>query len=256
MSDSKHYMHYTDFGKGPEIKEYWRINKKYNIEVSPNFDYKPYIYASVARFTPTDDKIPTSFDCMKYKRISEAEFTEYFNKNYAAFQNLRLRGGEYYVCGSHENNSFSFDAFFEKPRLHCSVECRKSIEGSDVSLFCQHTISQRPSVKKKSRHVSEDVFLQVFKMVLEFLYDGSAMPVLQDKLIEAVKGMIDPENPVMEEVINQESYYQKARNLMLQRKEEIRSRLLELDDKPSKRRELRAQMKAIDYCVSVLDNNH
>ena len=60
----------------------------------------------------------------------------------------------------------------------------------------------------------------------------------------------------MEVVITQESYYKKARALMLQRKDELKARLVELDDKPSTRRELRAQMKAIDYCVSILDRFH
>jgi len=43
---------------------------------------------------------------------------------------------------------------------------------------------------------------------------------------------------------------------MLKRKDELKLRLLEFDDAPSKRRELRAEMKGIDYCVSILDENH
>lgn len=43
---------------------------------------------------------------------------------------------------------------------------------------------------------------------------------------------------------------------MLQRKDEIKARLVEIDDKPSKRGELRAAMRAIDYCVSILDKYH
>ena len=49
---------------------------------------------------------------------------------------------------------------------------------------------------------------------------------------------------------------QEARGLMLQRKDEIKARLVEMDDKPSKRGELRAEMRAIDYCVSILDKYH
>lgn len=49
---------------------------------------------------------------------------------------------------------------------------------------------------------------------------------------------------------------QEARELMLQRKDEIKARLVEIDDKPSKRGELRAEMRAIDYCVSILDKYH
>ena len=56
--------------------------------------------------------------------------------------------------------------------------------------------------------------------------------------------------------VNDDYHYQQARELMLKRKEEIKLRLLELDDAPSKRRELRAEMKGIDYCIEILDKNH
>ena len=71
--------------------------------------------------------------------------------------------------------------------------------------------------------------------------------------IDALTSSKKLEDPVL---INDEYYYLRARELMLKRKEEIKLRLLELDDIPSKRRELRAEMKCIDYCVSILDKNH
>ena len=95
-----------------------------------------------------------------------------------------------------------------------------------------------------------------FKLALEFFYDGSAMPVNQSKLwevLDALGGSVVPDEPV---IINEDYYYQRARELMLKRKEEIKFRLLELDDAPSKRKELRAEMRGIDYCVSILDKNY
>ena len=92
--------------------------------------------------------------------------------------------------------------------------------------------------------------------LLEFFYDGSAMPVNQVKLwetLDALTSSKELDGPVL---INDEYYYLRARELMLKRKEEIKNRLLDLDDIPSKRRELRAEMKGIDYCVSILDKNH
>ncbi len=56
--------------------------------------------------------------------------------------------------------------------------------------------------------------------------------------------------------INEDYYYQRVRELMLKRKEEIKFRLLELNDSPSIRKELRAEMREIDYCVAILDKNH
>lgn len=55
---------------------------------------------------------------------------------------------------------------------------------------------------------------------------------------------------------NEDHYYQRARELMLRCKDEIKFRLLELDDAPSRRKELRAEMKGIDFCVSILDKIH
>ena len=82
------------------------------------------------------------------------------------------------------------------------------------------------------------------------------MPVNQSKLwevLDALGGSAAPDQPV---TINEDYYYQRARELMLRRKDEIKLRLLEFDDGPSRRKELRAEMKGIDYCVAVLDNNH
>jgi hypothetical protein len=73
------------------------------------------------------------------------------------------------------------------------------------------------------------------------------------EVLDALGGSDEPEKPVL---ISAEYHYQTARELMMTRKEEIKLRLLELDDVPSKRRELRAEMKGIDYCVSILDKNH
>jgi len=73
------------------------------------------------------------------------------------------------------------------------------------------------------------------------------------EVLDILGGYAQPDQPV---IINEDYYYQCARELMLKRKEEIKLRLQELDDTPSRRRELRAEMKGIDYCVSILDKNH
>lgn len=81
------------------------------------------------------------------------------------------------------------------------------------------------------------------------------MPVNQGKLWEVLDALGGTAVPDQSVTINEDYYYQRARDLMLRRKEEIIFRLLELDDAPSRRKELRAEMRGIDYCVSVLDKN-
>lgn len=53
----------------------------------------------------------------------------------------------------------------------------------------------------------------------------------------------------------QNKYFDKAKAEMLERRKYIELRLVSVDEPPQKRRELRAEMKGIDFCISVLDAN-
>ena len=256
MSDSKYYLYFVQAENYYEEKEYCKVNRKYNLSADAEHKLRPQISVTVGRHTQMDDRIPRSFDNQKYKRLTETVFNEYFNANYSALQRINQRGGEYYLERGLTGEDYILHAFRDKPHMHCVVFCRQGIECSEFSLYSDNSLGRRYAIRKNGRRISEEAFCQAYKLVLEFLYDGEAMPSHQDQLYQAILGLVGPDAPKEEIIINQESYYQKARNLMLKRKEELKARLVELDDKPSTRRELRAQMKAIDYCVSVLDNNH
>ena len=111
-------------------------------------------------------------------------------------------------------------------------------------------------MRKNGKQISEKAFCDFYKRVLEFCYDGSAMREQQDQLYAHAVLLSTSDEPEECPVTNPDYYFQKARDLMIQRKEEIKQRLLDSDDAPSRRRELRAEMKGIDYCISVLDENH
>lgn len=186
-----------------------------------NFSWFPDICVEVARHTPIDDTVPRSSYYEKIKRVSEEEFNEYFNGNYTALQEVNIQGGDYFLERSDNDDVFIFHAFFEKPSRHFRICCGQTIGGSDFSLMRENTISARPMTKKRGLHITEEVFCLAYKIVLEFLYSGSAMPGSQDKAFQAIKGLLAPNSKPMEVVVTQESYYKKARGLMLQRKDEI-----------------------------------
>ena len=256
MSNTKFYIESSSYGRYPNLDFIHKVNKEYDICIHSDYTWKPCIWASIARHSPVDDTVPKSEDGYKIKRISEEQFNEYFNSNYNELQEMNVKSGDYFLERSKNDNSFVFHAFFQKPSKHIKICCHQGIDNSGFSMERENTISIRPMTKKRGLHINEELFCKVYKIVLEFLYTGSSMPSLQDKVFQAVKGLLDPARKPMEVVIAQESYYKKARDLMLQRKDELKARLVELDDKPSTRRELRAQMKAIDYCVSILDKYH
>ena len=194
------------------------------------------------------------------RRFGVVLLTLYFTGEYFKAEHvenvLSLKDGEYYIDKSSSGSSIHFHAFFRQPSRHYMIDYRQYEECAEICISTENNIIKRRGIENSCRILSEGIFCQAFKMVLEFFFDGSAIPTNQPKLwdtLDAITNTNLPDEPVL---INDEYYYLRARELMLQRKEELKTRLLELDDIPSKRRELRAEIKGIDYCVSILDKNH
>jgi hypothetical protein len=234
----------------------WKVNKKMALGASEDTRDKIWMSAEIALNGDFTDAIPKSTDYQKYQRISMEAFNKYFNKCFDALQKLQFHDGECYIDRDEAGNDITFHAFYRNPSRHYKISFTQHFEYAAVGITTERTISYRRGVANRCRLLSEKVFSQAFKLVLEFFFDGSAIPINHEKLwksLDLLGGTAEPDQPVL---INDEYYYLRARELMLKRKEEIKLRLLELDDIPSKRRELRAEMKGIDYCVSILDKNH
>ena len=195
-------------------------------------------------------------ESQKCLRITKQTFQKRWNESFDSFQKARLRGGEYYIDRSDSGNRITFHAFLRNPSRHYEVIYWQEIDYAQFQIEVENNITYRRGIANHDPAIAESVFCQAFKLALEFFYDGSAIPVSQGKLwevLDAMGGSAVPDQPV---TINEDYYYQRAKELMLRRKEEIKLRLLEFDDSPSRRKELRAEMKGIDYCVSILDKNH
>lgn len=242
--------------KGAGEEEYWRVNTKVHLCIGADSLLTPLLSATISLGDEFFDTIPESTQYEKYRRIMKDTFKKHWNETFETLQKARLHGGEYYIKHDASGKSFSFHAFLREPSRHYEVYCRQEVDYAHFQLEKENSIIYRRGVANHGRAIPESVFCQAFKLALEFFYDGSAISVNQGKLwevLDALGGSAVPDEPV---IINEDYYYQRARELMLKRKEEIKLRLLELDDAPSRRKELRAEMRGIDYCVSILDKNH
>lgn len=239
-----------------ETTEVWKVNRKVSLCANEDGKNEPAMVAYVALSAELDDEIPESIEGDRYWRISRDAFKKCWNENFDALQKAKLTGGEYYVERDSSGRLLAFHAFLRKPSIHYKIECGQEAEYARIELSKECTIISRRGIVNHNPAITESVFRQAFRHALEFFYDGSAMPANQGKLWEVLDmlgGSAEPDEPTR---ISEDYCYQRARELMLRRKEEIKLRLLELDDAPSRRRELRAEMKGIDYCVDILDKNH
>ena len=256
MSDYKYFsVGRTDY-RSIFSSAMWKVGRVICLGTSADSPSGMWMTANISFEDAAEEDIPGFLRDDQVRRCTREVFNKNYNKNFVAFQKLRFHGGEYYVEHDSSGKYLTFHAFFRQPSRHYAIELEQCVDYAEIRIFVENTIVPRRGVANRSRDLSEGIFSQAFKLTLEFFYDGSAMPANQAKLwetLDALGGSAAPDEPVL---INDEYYYLRARELMLKRKEEIKLRLLELDDIPSKRRELRAEMKGIDYCVSILDKNH
>lgn len=236
--------------------ELWKANESVQLCTLADAPNDPGLTAYVALGIEFDDSFLDDPSYESVRRITQDAFRKQWNKNFDALQKAMLHGGEYYIKKDEDGHRFSFHAFLRNPSRHYSVSCSQWEDNVQFEIGVEDNIIYRRGMANHNRAISEETFCKAYKVALEFFYDGSAMPTNHEKVwevLDALGGSDVPDKPVL---ISAEYHYQTARELMLKRKEEIKFRLLELDDVPSKRRELRAEMKGIDYCVSILDKNH
>ena len=256
MSEHKYFaVSRTDY-QHMVSKAVWDVDSKVCLGVSADDDSEPWMTANVSFEEVLNEDIPAFFHLDKVRRCTREVFMKHFKRNFEYLQKLRFHDGEYYIDKSSSGSSIHLHAFFRQPSRHYMIDYRQYAECAEICISTENNIIKRRGIENSCRILSEGIFCQAFKMVLEFFFDGSAIPTNHPKLwdtLDAITNTNLPDEPVL---INDEYYYLRARELMLQRKEELKVRLLELDDIPSKRRELRAEIKGIDYCVSILDKNH
>ena len=254
MDDYIYYAHKYLFSSSRST-ELWKVNRKLNF-VADEDSHRPRLSAYIGLSEDLDDRIPKSSKYERCGKISQETFNKCWNESFAFLQKARLHDGEYYIERLYSGSYLVFHAFLRSPSKHYKITCRRDVEYALIDIGVENSIMYRRGVANRHHEISESVFCQAFKLVLDFFYDGAAMPANLGTLWDVLDSLAVSDEPGDVPIINEGYHYQKARELMLKRKDEIKLRLLEYDDTPSKRRELRAEMKGIDYCVSILDENH
>ena len=231
----------------------YQASKEFLIEITDDAASSPSIDITVAKLDPTDDTVPKSTKEITYRRITEDQFAQYYKENINSFLNKDFRGGEFYVKIGDDGTYYDFYGYTEKPRQYCYITIYANLSRTDLRIGYEKSHHRRREVRRFLKPVPEGVFLQIYRLVIEFCIDRTTLNLNQDTLFQQIKALTGAEEPVEGVVINQDFYYTRAKEAMLKRRNEIEARLVEMDDAPSRRKELRAEMKGIDYCVHILE---
>ena len=232
-----------------------QANKEFEIEVSDSVDFNPMIDVYVAKNEKLSIQVPKSSKYQKVKRIQEADFLHYFNQTLYRLDHLETTGGEYYIDTEDFAEYYKLEAFIEKPHINITLCIHHGADMCDCRMSVSHTFGYRPGIRRNFVPLPESTFRQVFNLMLEFCHERDAYKQFQDTLFAQVQALICNGKPIGGLIIDANKYFDKAKAEMLERRKNIELRLVSVDESPQKRRELRAEMKGIDFCISVLDAN-
>lgn len=255
MAESNYWIeHYVSYSSARNSGVH-QVTKDYEIEVSDSVDFNPMIDVYVARNVKLSIQVPKSSKYHKIKRIQEADFLQYFNQTLYRLDHLETSGVEYYIDSEDYAEYYELQAFIEQPHINIKLRVNHGADMFDCRMSISHSFSYRPGVRRKYVQLPESTFRQVFNLMLEYCHERDAYVQFQDTLFAQVQALICSGKPIGGLVIDANKYFDKAKAEMLERRKNIELRLVSVDEPPQKRRELRAEMKGIDFCISVLDAN-
>ena len=256
MSVYQYFMEEHYDKNGLKYRTFWKMNKTFMLGTAEKGSKEPWLTVNISRGEDFQKFWPVSSEDIKVKRVTEEAYTMHYNETLAALQKLRFHDGEYYNQKDEDGTSIRFYGFFRSPSRYNSIEYIQNAGYIELMLSTERTLLPRRGIANRSKIFNEYAFAEAFKRTLEFFFDGTAMIANYEKLwdiLDTLNGSDEPSEPPL---INDQYYYLRARDLMLKRKEQLKARLLDFDDVPSRRREIRAEMKGLDYCVSILEKNH
>ena len=255
MIDSNYWIENFVSYSSPRSGSVHQANKEFEIEVSDSVDFNPMIDVYIAKNEKLSIQVPKSSKYQKVKRIQEEDFLHYFNQTLYRFDHLETTGGEYYIDTEDYAEYYKLEAFIEKPHINITLCIHHGADMCDCRMSVSHTFGYRPGIRRNFVPLSESTFRQVFNLMLEFCHERDAYKQFQDTLFAQVQALICNDKPIGGLIIDANKYFDKAKAEMLERRKNIELRLVSVDESPQKRRELRAEMKGIDFCISVLDAN-
>lgn len=255
MADSNYWIeHYVSYSSARNSGVH-QVTKDYEIEVSDSVDFNPSIDVYVTRNEKLSIQVPKSTKYHKVKRILAADFLQYFNQTLYKLDHLETSGGEYYINTDDYAKYYELEAFLEASHINITLRINHGADMFDCRMSISHSFSYRPGIRRKYAQLPETTFRQVFNLMLEYCHERDAYVQFQDTLFAQVQALICSGKPIGGLVIDANKYFDKAKAEMLECRKNIELRLVSVDEPPQKRRELRAEMKGIDFCISVLDAN-
>ena len=231
------------------------VHPKHWIELYDHYEGDPAITVKCPKIADYRLRIPRTDKYRTYVEMPEEVFAKNYLESYKAIQRLPLEDIECFLNVGEPRDNLMFRAFIPKKRTQLIVSVQNSLEECSLSVDFGDAGYRLRSARIHDKPIQKAVFLQAFTLAMDCLYFRESVGESLLSTITQISTLVDVEEPGEVITFNPRRYCSVVRDEMLNRKKELEARLITLDEVPAKRREVRAEIRGIEYCIKVLDGN-
>ncbi len=225
------------------------LSKKVAITVDENWERAPSIEVDIGDGIPQD--LPEQNQYVKVKKIIPELFDSYYNDTIRHFSNNFPDKPEYYLEAS--SHTFKIECYTDKEQLSIFIDKTPNRFTCRISL--SPGTSGRHYARRKYELLAEEVVKQIFQLTLEFLHNRKSLQNLKDEYFKQIALLVKEDKPISGLILNADLAFDGIRQQILYRIDELENRLINFDEEPNKRLELRGELKGMKFCLKILDAN-
>lgn len=224
------------------------VDKYYYIGINENWEYSPHIeieYYIESAPVPTQ---PSEY--VKITRIIPEIFDSYYTSTLLKLSEFPEEGEYYY-----KHNINYCELYCYTNHDHIIIKIRNEINYFDCHISRYLGIRSRNSVRKNLETLPKELMKQLYNLTLELLHDPQNFKNLKDDYYKQLSLLIQKREPIKGLILNADAAFYEVRKQITNRIESIENRMINFDDKPQNRYELRGELKGLKFSLKILDGN-
>ena len=255
MSDRVYYIDRAKDKDPSFVSQLFEQHPRYKVIVNDHYRTCPDMGILLLKFGTNRLSVPRPSKYISYKEIPEDIFVHSYLESYKLLQEVSLDGAECFICDYGDRENITFKAYLPEQRRLVLVTVENTLDEMALSVGYSSYSYQLRTSKVRDTPIQLGIFLQAFTMAMDYFYFRESLEEGAVTAIHQILSIAKIDDSGEFVTFSPKRYYSMVREEMVNKKKDLESRLISMDEVPAKRKEVRAEIRGIEYCIKVLDGN-
>ena len=241
----------------------WSCVKKWNgtyiVEVKEDVEYEQYIDLSFSKFPNAFFPRPKTSKFEKIRAILKEIFLDHYNLALKLLNKDISETGEFYLLQQSKDwyyiYYFSDDNAMKKS---ISIDFRNFMDYMYLTIHGEPNFRSRKGARNNGTAITYTHFMQIFRLILKFLYDSDSYDIYQDDFTKNFFLLVqsDEYEDIPDLMFSTDESFKEILERISRRKRKIEKRLIEKDDDTElDRARLRGEIDGLHYALKTISAN-